>query len=75
MVYKNFERFCNSFQSGYVKPWKSFSIFYTLENDMPAIKEDNVRLVKYLENCLLMEGFLKKDIATIALYVELNGDI
>lgn len=75
MDYRRFESFCNSFSHGFVKPWKSFSIWHTLENDIPQIKEDKTRLVKYLRNCLEMEGFRKPDIECIAEYVLLDGEI
>ncbi len=75
MDYKRFESFCNSSTSGYLKPWKSFSIWNTLENNIPQIKADEERLLKYLRNCLEMEGFVEKDIKTIALYVTLDGNI
>lgn len=75
MDYRRFESFCNSFPSGYLKPWKSFSIWNTIENDMPQIKDDEKRLLEYLRNCLAMEGFVEADIKTIAIYVALNGEI
>jgi hypothetical protein len=75
MNYDRFESFCNSFTSGYLKPWKSFSIWNTLENQMPQIKDDEERLLKYLRNCLAMEGFLEDDIRAIAIYVGLNGEV
>lgn len=75
MDYRRFESFCNSFTSGFLKPWKSFSIWDMLENQMPQIKADEERLLKYLHNCLAMEGFREQDIKTIAVYVGLNGEI
>jgi hypothetical protein len=75
MDYHRFESFCNSFPSGYLKPWKSFSIWYTLENDMPQIKADEDRLLKYLRAYLRMEGFLESGIKTIAIYIGLNGEV
>jgi hypothetical protein len=73
--YRRFESFCNTFQNGYVKPWKSFSIFHTIENENPSIKSNKKDLTKYLENCLLMEGFLKRDIEVIATYIQLDGNV
>jgi hypothetical protein len=75
MDYNRFESFCNSSTSGYLKPWKSFSIWNTLENEMIGIKTDPERLLKYLRNCLRMEGFVEKDIKSIAHYVTLDGNI
>jgi hypothetical protein len=75
MNYHRFESFCNSFTNGYLKPWKSFSIWNSLENEQPEIKVDSGRLLNYLRNCLRMEGFIDDDIKTIAVYIELNGEI
>lgn len=75
MDYKFFEKFCNNCRSGYLKPWKSWSIWNTLENEIPAIKTDKERLLKYLTNCLEMEGYNKSDINIIAEYVLVDGKI
>ena len=42
---------------------------------MIGIKTDPERLLKYLRNCLRMEGFVEKDIKSIAHYVTLDGNI
>ena len=75
MEYRWFEHFCNHSPSGYLKPWKCWSMWNTLENQIPAIKADAERLRKYLKNCLEMEGFSADDIETIAKYVECDGKI
>jgi hypothetical protein len=75
MDYRRFESFCNSFPSGYLKPWKSFSIWHILENEVPEIKADEKRLLNYLLKCLVMEGFLEADVETISVYVSLNGEV
>ena len=75
MDYKWFEHFCNHCPSGYLKPWKTWNIWNTLENEIPAIKQDENRLLGFLNSCLLMEGFTKEDIKSIALYVQLDGKI
>ena len=75
MDYKWFEHFCNHCPSGYVKPWKCWSMWNTLENQIPEIKKDKDRLLKYLTNCLEMEGFKPADIKIIARYVHLDGKI
>lgn len=75
MEYRRFESFCNSSTTGYLKPWKSFSLWHALEEAMPNIKEDSVRLREYLTSCLVMEGFRPHEIEEIATYVELDGKI
>ena len=69
MIYaKEFQNFCNSFGSGYLKEHKAFSMLATMR-DIPAIVSDSVSRLNYLENCLVMEGFSVLDIERINKYV------
>jgi hypothetical protein len=69
MIYaKEFQNFCNSLDSGYLKEHKAFSMLVTMR-DIPAIVSDSVRRLNYLENCLVMEGFSLIDIERINKYV------
>lgn len=62
---KDFQNFCNSFDSGYLKEHKAYGILDQI-NDLPVILQDRPRLLKYLSNCLEMEGFRSDDIPAIA---------
>ena len=63
--------YANSFRFGYVKAWKANGIASTLEQD-PDIVADTDRLIRYVENCLLMEGFSRADCEMIAIWIFLN---
>lgn len=60
--------FANSLGNGYVKPWKSNAMLVMFAQ-VPEIVEDRERLGKYVENCLLMEGFTTEGCDTIAEFI------
>ena len=60
--------FANSLGNGYVKPWKANEMIIRCTK-IPEIIEDRERLVKYVENCLLMEGFTTEGCDTIAEFI------
>lgn len=51
-------------RSGYLKPWKAQSMLGTL-NQIPDIRKDYDRLLKYVNNSLAMEGFRSDDVEAI----------
>lgn len=53
---KDFANFCNSFGAGFLKEHKAAQMLATL-TDIPEIMSDNIRLLTFLENSLVMEGF------------------
>lgn len=65
---KEFQNYCNSLDSGYLKEHKAVSMLGTMR-DIPAILSDSIRRINYLENCLVMEGFSIRDIEIINTYV------
>ena len=65
-----FQNYANSFGSGYIKPWKASTMVGTLIK-LPIIN-DKARLISYLENCLMMEGFRKTDIVLVADWLREN---
>ena len=60
--------FANSLGNGYVKPWKSNAMLVTFAQ-VPEIVKDRERLGKYVENCLMMEGFTTEGCDTIAEFI------
>lgn len=66
-----FQVFANSLSSGHIKLWKANSMISTL-TQIPEIINDNDRLVKYVDSCLLMEGFSHRDCKTITNYIKEN---
>lgn len=71
----NLCKFANSsFGSGYLKPWKSFSMLRMIEQ-IPEMLNDRTRLGKYVSSCLEMEGFTKKACDEIAEFIWLDGKI
>jgi hypothetical protein len=57
---------CNS---GHLKSWKANGIIFTLDND-PAISQDDMRLTRYVDACLKMEGFNRRDCDRIVTYLQ-----
>jgi hypothetical protein len=68
---KNLQDFANSLSTGYLKSWKADGMKSTLTM-MPQIIEDHDRLLAYVKNCLLMEGFSVSDCETITEYLLSN---
>jgi len=68
-----FSDFANGFHHGYIKPWKAASMLMTLDQ-IPAIKEDRDRMIKYVSNCLEMEGFEPETCVIIADYL-IDGQV
>lgn len=66
-----FQVFANSLTSGHLKLWKANSIISTLVQ-MPSIIADDDRLIKYVNNCLEMEGFRTGDCKKVAEYIKEN---
>lgn len=60
--------FANSLGNGYVKPWKANGMLGTIFL-APVIAKDRERLGKYVENCLLMEGFTSEGCKAIAEFI------
>lgn len=71
ILVQDFQDYANSFDFGYLKTWKATSILLTLKQ-IPEIVADDNRLLKYLTNCLTMEGFQKDDIAQIQRWMKEN---
>lgn len=69
---QDFQNFCNSFGAGYLKQHKAHDMLVTL-HDIPAIQADPDRLLRYLENCLEMEGFRTQDIKAIREWLITNN--
>lgn len=55
-----FQDYANSLGNGYLKIGKAVGIICTLTN-MKTILNDEVRFLKYVKNCLEMEGFKPTD--------------
>ena len=53
---EEFTEMANSLSSGYFKAHKAYGMMRQLD-EIPAIMSDSIRLIAYLENCLIMEGF------------------
>lgn len=68
---EDLQEYANSFARGYLKSWKAGSMLWTLR-DMPGIMENRERLIRYVKNCLLMEGFDEQSCIKIAEYIEEN---
>lgn len=62
---EEFIEFANSFPSGFLKTWKAHSIVNTIQDLRDSFINDDERFLKYLRNCLEMEGFSKASIVTI----------
>lgn len=60
--------FANSLGNGYIKPWKSNAMLVMFAQ-VPEIVQDRERLGKYVENCLLMEGFTTAGCYEIAEFI------
>jgi hypothetical protein len=71
----SFEQFANSLGKGFIKPWKASGMIDTLIR-APYIVNDDARLSRYVEGCLLMEGFTHDgcDTITVWLYNELREE-
>jgi hypothetical protein len=68
---KDLQDFTNSLgSSGHLKRWKADAIVY--EVALFDMTNDNVRLFRYLENALEMEGFNQTAIEKIAQYLKGN---
>ena len=72
MIGEDLRQFANSLRSGHLKEWKANSIAITVKNDMPNIIQDKDRLLSYVCNCLLMEGFLEDDCVDITNWIQVN---
>ncbi len=70
MQYKLSE-FANGLKTGYIKPWKAFSIVNTLTR-MPEMLRDHERLLAYVRNCLEMESFNTADCEKVAEFLKEN---
>lgn len=65
--------FANAMQQGYIKNWKAHSMCVTIVQFTEAGADmRGERLIKYVHNCLEMEGFRGTDCDTIAEWLELN---
>lgn len=64
-----FMAYANSFKFGYCKHWKAVGILVTVA-EIPNCRSE--RLVKYVRNCLEMEGFRVEDCEKIAAWIEEN---
>ena len=66
-----FETFANSFHFGFLKRWKANCLIWTLSR-VPAIVQDEDRLLKYLMGSLQMEGFQEDDTIQIRDWIFTN---
>lgn len=66
---KKLYEFANTLQTGHLKGWKSTSMISTIEQ-ITGIVSDDERLLKYVRNCLEMEGFTAPDCKKIAAFIK-----
>lgn len=69
----DFQNFVNSQSNGYVKAWKANGMILTLR-DIPAIMSDKNRLIAFVKNSLMMEGFTDEGCEIIAEWLIQNKD-
>ncbi len=61
--------YANSLESGFLKAWKAHSMILTITEPKAGILGDDERLIRYVENCLMMEGFTKDDCLRVAIWI------
>jgi hypothetical protein len=60
-----FISFANSLEHGYLKAWKARSMLDTF-NQIKSLQNDPDRVLKWVKNCLEMEGFSHSDCEKVA---------
>lgn len=60
-----FMLFANSLDRGYLKAWKARGMLHTFDQ-IQSMKHDPDRVLKWVKNCLEMEGFQSTDCEKVA---------
>lgn len=56
MIEDKFMEYANSLPSGYIKAWKAYGMIRTFR-EIVNLGDDKTRTLKWVKNCLEMEGF------------------